>query len=82
MVVFLIAALLYTWPRRPPNVDKARYDFIKTHPGCTVDSVQRDGIDVLAISFRIRYREYASNDMQETQRRYQYIKGQGWRLQR
>ena len=80
MTVFLIAGLLYTLPRRAPDLDKARSDFMRANRSTSIESVELDTITADVIAFRIHYRGFASNERREEVLTYEKIKGQGWHL--
>ena len=81
MAVFLTASLLYAYPRRPPDEDRAKYDFLRTHRDCSVVSVELETIEEDVMKFRIRYRGFASNLKQEEVYAYRQKRGKGWQLE-
>jgi hypothetical protein len=81
MLVVLAAALLYTLPRRPPNPDQAKYDFLRQHRDCSVDSSELEEVDQDRMTFRIKFRTFASNVKQEEVFIYRRVPGRGWHLE-
>jgi hypothetical protein len=81
MAVFLVASLLYTMPRRPPDLKRAKSDFLRDHRSCSVEVVEMHDMQEDHMSFWIRYRGFASNTLEDAVYSYRRVKGNGWQLE-
>jgi hypothetical protein len=80
MAVFTVAAYLYHLPRQAPDLSRARSDFHHKHPGSSIEAVEARDLDEDLMSFRVDYRNFASNDKRKTYLYYQRVKSHGWKL--
>ena len=80
MIVLVGAYGLFTFSNRPPDAAQAKQDFLAVYPGSHVQSVELEEHEVVAISYRIRYRPFAGNKEQEVVWQYLDKEGEGWQL--
>jgi hypothetical protein len=82
MAIFLVASLIYTMPQRPPSTRRAKADFVRVNPTCSVDLVEMHELKEDRISFWIRYRRFANNMLEDAVCSYRRENGKGWVLEK